>query len=339
MPSGYFRFNFKEISKELIILNKYRDTFFSNLAFNNINSFTKEQVGGYLVPTIYFEVKLSDGTIQKTQNQTYFKLIQSLSTLEDYKYSANYGRNFFLLLPIVNNNMNQYFIKYWKGYPLDFVFFSATNNLQLKSNNETFTFQRKANLTRLVISDGETSLEQINDQNTNSFILEAGIKSFKIFENNISNSQEIIIQTENYCNEEAIYLKWFNAQGGYSYYLFKNFERSINIKNIGELENNFYDYYDDNFVSPKLQIGKEIIDKIKVDSDILSDNEFNLLIGIFSSPRVYFFIGTPNTRVQNNKSWIEVKINTSSLTTRNFKNRPKNIDFVFELPERDNQTL
>lgn len=139
------------------------------------------------------------------------------------------------------------------------------------------------------------------------------------------------------CGNDAIYLKWFNAQGGYSYYLFnKYFERNLNFGSIGELENDFNNL--ENTTSPIIQLGRTSFDKVRVDSDLINENEFNLLVGILSSPKVYMFTGLPLARASFN-DWIEVEIKTSSINLRNWKNRPTNISFEFELPKRNNQYL
>ena len=325
-------FNFKEIAKALVNQNNFKDNLITNLNSLDINSFTYEQTDGIYLGNINIQITLINGNTETSSVSLTF--LASVKNIEDYKKTILGNQRTFLLLPNIKGTTNQYFVKYFEGYPFDFTYFDSTGeNLQLKTDYSFITdFERKGSLTRVLFSDGEIDLN-----NTSLMPMGNGLSIIDILQNNISINQFLYVDRVQMCGSDAIYLKWFNAQGGYCYYLFnKYYERNLNFGSLGELENDFNNL--ENTTSPLVQIGRTSFDKIRVDSDLINENEFNLLVGILSSPKVYMFTGLPLTRSRHN-DWIEVEIKTSSVNLRNWKNRPTNISFEFELPKRNNQYL
>lgn len=332
IPSGWFLFNFKEIAKSLVNQNNFKDNLITNLDLLDINSFTYEQNDGIYSGGVNIKITFIDGSTEVSNFSLTF--LASVKNLEDYKKTNLANQSTFLLLPNIKGTTNQYFVKYFEGYPFDFTYLDTTgDNLQLKTDYSLIKdFERKGNLTRVLFSDGEIDLN-----NTSLMPMGSGISKIDILQNNVSIDQFLYVDRVQMCGNDAIYLKWFNAQGGYSYYLFnKYFERNLNFGSIGELENDFNNL--ENTTSPIIQLGRTSFDKVRVDSDLINENEFNLLVGILSSPKVYMFTGLPLARASFN-DWIEVEIKTSSINLRNWKNRPTNISFEFELPKRNNQYL
>lgn len=331
MPSGWFRFNFKEIAKVLVNQNNFKDELITNITDIDINTYSYQQSDGYFTGNVNIQVTLIDGVIENSNFTISF--LANVYNLEDYKKTNIELEDLFVLLPNIKNTKNQYYFKYYEGYPFDVTIFDVIgNDFYLQGNND-MDITRKGALTRFFFSDGE------NDIVNNSLIaLNYGINNYTLIHptNNLL-YKYLTIDYIPLCGNDAIYLKWFNAEGGYSYYLFNKFyERNLNFGTLGELENDFYNL--ENTTSPIVQIGRTSFDKIRVDSDIINENEFNLLVGILSSPKVYMFTGLPLARSSYN-DWIEVEIKTNSINLRNWKNRPTNIAFEFELPKRNNQYL
>lgn len=331
LPSGWFRFNFKEIAKALVNQNNFKDELVTNITDIDINTYSYEQTDGYFTGNVNIEIILINGNIENSNFPISF--LANVYNLEDYK-KTNIGLDdIFVLLPNIKNTTNQYYFKYFEGYPFDITFFENSNeNIELQGQIN-ISIERKATLTRFFFSDGE------NDIVNNSLIaLSSGLNDYTLV-NPASNLKNKYLKIDYVplCGNDAIYLKWFNAQGGYSYYLFnKFFERNLNFASLGELETDFNNL--ENTTSPIVQIGRTSFDKIRVDSDLINESEFNLLVGILSSPKVYMFTGLPLARANFN-DWIEVEIKTSSVNLRNWKNRPTNISFEFELPKKNNQYL
>lgn len=330
LPSGWYRFNFKEISKTLVNHNNFKDELTTDIIDIDINSYTYQQIDGFYSGGVNIEIKLINGSIENENFNISF--LANVLNLENYKFYDT--TNPFLLLPNIKNTTNQYYAKYYEGYPFDFTFYEINgDNIQLQSEYSYLTnFERKGVLTRLFFGDGENDLI-----NNSLFQLSNNISKIEIFQNEITTNKFLFLERVSLCNNDAIYLKWFNAQGGYSYYLFNKFyERNLNFGALGELDNDFYNLK--NTTSPIIQIGRTSFDRIKVDSDLINENEFNFLVGILSSPKVYMFTGKPLARASFN-DWVEVEIKTSSINLRSWKNRPTNIAFEFELPKRNNQNL
>jgi hypothetical protein len=332
LPSGWFRFNFKEIAKTLVNKNNFQDLLTTNIIDIDINTYTYEQEEGFYSGNVLLEVTLINGTIENSNFN--IKFLANVYNLEDYKKYDIGSESIFCLLPNIKNTNNQYFVKYYEGYPFDVTFYENSGfNIQLINDYSYLTtFERKATLTRLFFGDGENDLI-----NNSLFQLSNNITKIEILQNDLTTNKFINLDRIPMCGNDAIYLKWFNAQGGYSYYLFNKFyERNLATSNIGDLQNDFNNLKDT--IAPIIQIGKNSLDTIGVDSDLITENEFNLLVGILSSPKVYLFTGLPLARSKHT-DWIEVEIKNKTINLRDWKNRPRNIAFEFELPKRNTQTI
>jgi hypothetical protein len=333
MPNGYFSFNFKEISKILVNKNNYIDKLETNIISDDTDTFTYAQNECFHIPQITFSVKLKNGETESIVNPYNFKIIASALTLENYKINSNFSISPNLLLPFKINEFNgkNHYLTFNIGYPLDFTFYSNFENLELEANVGAKAIKiltRKSNLTRVFFSDGVTSV--VNSL----WLYPTGLVEIKF--KPLSAKNYLFLKIEPYCQKPSVYMKWLNAFGGYSYFLFYNFKRDVVYSNIGDLENDFYNF--ENTISPVTQIGRTAIDKISVDSDNLSDENFNHLIEILGSPKVFFYKGVPNT-VSKSSDWIEIEIKTNNQNVKNYKDRPKKIAFEFELPKRNNQHL
>lgn len=333
LPSGWFRFNFKEIAKTLVNKNNFQDLLETDITDIDINTYTYEQEEGFYTGNVVLEVTLINGLIE-TANFN-IKFLANVYNLEDYKkYELGNQTTVFPLLPNIKNTNNQYYAKYYEGYPFDITFYDNSNfDIQMKNDYSYLTtFERKGTLSRLFFGDGENDLI-----NNSLFTLDNNITKIELLQDDNTINKYLFLQRIYLCGNDSVYLKWFNAQGGYSYYLFnKYYERNLGTSNIGDLENDFNNLKDT--IAPVIQIGKNAVDTIGVDSDLLNENEFNLLVGILSSPKVYLFTGLPLARAKKT-DWIEVEIKNKTINLRDWKNRPTNIAFEFELPKRNTQTI
>lgn len=327
LPSGWFRFNLKEVAKQLVNKFNFEDKVNPDLLLN----YTYQNLDGWFVGNVNFQITLIDATIETTNFSITF--LASCLNLEDYKKTNPTNNETFLLLPFIKNTINKYYAKYWEGYPFDIAFFDSTgDDIYLKNNGLIVNFGRESLVNRLFFSDGLT------DTNINTYFpFSVGKNNIELRNINASLNQFLEIDYTQLCGDDAIYLKWFNAQGGYSYWLFnKYYQRALNFKSIGELENDFNNLQ--NTISPLVQIGRTSKDRVRVDSDLLNENEFNLLVGVLSSPKVYLYTGKALARASAN-DWIEVEVKSSSVNLREWKNQPKNIAFDFELPQRNYQSI
>lgn len=108
------------------------------------------------------------------------------------------------------------------------------------------------------------------------------------------------------------------------------------MRNIAELNQDTENLSDTN--NQVTQIGIEAGEKLTVNSDKLRSEQFNLLKSILTSPKIYLFTGEPFSQ-SDPTDWMEVKLSTTSQTTRNYKGQPLDITLDLELPDLYTQRL
>lgn len=135
----------------------------------------------------------------------------------------------------------------------------------------------------------------------------------------------------------GVYLKWLNALGGYSYWLFENtYSIDRSTKQLGELDNDNANL-EDSF-GRTIQIGKESQDILKIVAEMLTPQERTVVEGILDSPKIYLFTGKPFSK-NTNRDWIEVVLKTTSARLKNPRQPLTTFTFDIELPVRFTQTL
>jgi hypothetical protein len=190
------------------------------------------------------------------------------------------------------------------------------------------SFQRKGNITRLVFSDGDS------DETLETVLpLSDGINRLKI---SVQQQQKWAI-VEKVPYRCGVYLKWLNAFGTYSYWLFEDtYSIDRASKYLGEVGNDNANL-EDSF-SRSLQIGKESQDTMKIIAELLTEDERSIVEGILDSPKIYLFTGKPFAR-NSYRDWIEVTLKTGNARIKNPKQPLTNFTFDIELPVRYTQTL
>lgn len=127
----------------------------------------------------------------------------------------------------------------------------------------------------------------------------------------------IIEQREQLCGN---YLRFFNALGGYSYWLFNEGTRTKQTQDLGEIYNDYNSFY--NTYAPTIYRGKDSNELITCASGNLQEWEQDIVRPIFVSPLVEFW---------NGYKWLSVKITGSNylIQTTKHKNLEYTISFVF----------
>jgi hypothetical protein len=137
--------------------------------------------------------------------------------------------------------------------------------------------------------------------------------------------------------KQGVYLKWLNALGGYSYWLFEDtYSIDRSTKQLGELDRD-NDNLEDTF-GRSIQIGKESQDSLKIIAELLTEDERRIVEGILDSPKIYLFTGKPFAQ-NGYRDWIEVSLKTTSARIKNPRQPLTNFTFDIELPMRYTQTL
>jgi len=323
-PTGLFYFNFKEYISTTINTFNFFDTLVTDIDASDDTTFTYS-FGGFLKISFTITINFTNNT-----NETYSVFIPFLSgvqQIETYKRNVTQTTDNIILLPLYPNTTNKYYAKYFEGYPFD-VSFLQLEPVDLELTNNTnlldYTFEYKGFLTRLFFSDGRID-ESINDL----LPIALGVNEIAWLD------KFLYIDKADVCS--GVYVKWYNNYGGYSYWLFPNFaQRTQSMRNIGEINTDFENLEDTyNQVS---QIGLTAGQKLIVNSDKLTEEEFNLLSTILTSPKVFLFTGEPFSQADVN-DWMEVRIANTTQRTRNFKGQALEINLDLELPDLYTQTL
>lgn len=325
-PDGDFYFNFKDYVIPIVNQTNFVDTVSPNL--NPVTPTTYTYIGsGYNLLTVTYTIHLADDSDDVDGFD--YTFLAGVEQIETYKKNVTQTGDNIVLLPLFPNTNNKYYCKYWEGYPFDISFLQwgeLIDNLEITNNTNLldFEFIQKGNITRLFFCDGSTD-ETIND-----------LLPIALGLNELAWSDKFVyVDKQDVCS--GVYVKWFNQYGGYSYWLFPNiYQRSQNQKNIGELNTDFEDLSDT--FSQTTQIGMTAGEKLIVNSDKLTSEEFNLLKGILTSPKVYLFTGEPFSQADSN-DWMEVKVTTTEQRTRNYKGQALDITLALELPDLYTQTL
>ena len=238
------------------------------------------------------------------------------------------------LLVLVPQKNNEALLKIWYGYPIDISFY-------------------RPNLTDIVeiIFDGLGIITPIWTPDTDNYIITRflltdgfNFTTFDVNELNyklLINSDDVtkftfnVVQTTPKC-DNGFYIKWINSLGGYSYWLFENWESNQQIKDLGEINNDYNNLEDT--LSKSIQIGKTSQNRVNVTTDTINEQEQLLLSDLFDSPKIYWFIGLP-TEINNYDDWTEISLVTSSIPLEKTKRSLNNFTLTFELPTNDTRTI
>lgn len=331
-PDGTFRFNLKPYITALINTRNFEDNLKPSLQVLNPSSFVYDYTAGsYLSSNVSLGININDTT---NDDASY-----TLAWLAGVEQPGDYNRftrsDYFVLSPLKAKSTQHYYLKYWPGYPFDIsLYMPSTLTFYLK--NETNLLRAslpvKGRVARVVLSDGRTD-ESLDDL----LPLVEGHNQLRYMSGSSNKTTDKFISLEKmpYC--EGVYLKWLNKYGGYSYWLFENtFSVDRSTKYTGELDRDFANV--ENMYARATQIGKESQDSMKIIADLLTEDDRRIVEGIMDSPKIYLFTGKPFAQ-NDNRSWIEVTLKTTSARIKNARQKLTNFSFDIELPQRYTQGL
>lgn len=235
-------------------------------------------------------------------------------------------------------------LKIFKGYPLDITLIDnpINNQYSVSINNNSGITQSTTGgsitaddnifIKRFIISDGEnlhnvfTSIPNFTNGQLNL-----------IFDTEASTYSSRHTASIELVDECGVYLKWFNPQGGWSYWLFhKNSKITNESKSLGKI------IRDDalSFETSEHVIGTESIGKIAVGATNLSKEYLEQLLTIANSPCVYLYTKPKGSLAYDDvPCWYKL----SSIINFKYTKKPNavinNISFEFFLPQLFTQTL
>lgn len=321
-PNGSFYFNFKDYITAEINQNNFAGEFDADFSAPG-STFQKGVDAGLFMADnleikIHFqETVLTDDVITISLN--FILGVEQITDRFTEKFQNNNSMN--ILSPLSDNGIA--YLKFWRGYPFDFSTFlgfdfAPGTQFVLPVAGTNVTIQNTNRINAIYLSDGLNYLLPT----TQSYIdcsVEAGF---------------VIQQIDNAC---GVYVKFRNKYGRWNYWLFEsNHFNTRSSKPLGELNNNYDDVVDT--ISPVVQIGRVADSNIKVIGQRLREKDKLILEEIIDSPKIYYFIGQPNT-IPTQKDWLEVSLKTTSFVTQTPKKKTYNYNIEFDLPNRYTQTL
>lgn len=247
----------------------------------------------------------------------------------------NFSVNDLLILsPCKQDSTNNYYLKYWQGYPFDITFYTPDSTMRIDNatNMLSVDFDNLGYGDRLVVSDGRTDMTL-----ENILPFAEGYNQLRFIKPTFTGGYEKFVTLDKQPYACGVYLKWFNAYGGYSYWLFENtYSIDRRTKHLGEIINDTNNL--ESTLARTATLGKESRDTIRVIAELLTDEERRIIESILDSPKIYLFSGKPYSQ---NKyyNWLEVQLTTSNVRLKNPRQPLTNFTFDLELPERYTQTL
>ncbi|KGO91740.1 hypothetical protein [Flavobacterium subsaxonicum] len=341
-PDGNFFVNFKPYITALINTTNFQDTLSPDLQTLYPQTFLYDRTTAhYIQKGTWFRITLNDNSVESD-----YKIFDYICgvTQPDSRISLQ-KNSIYALAPFKQNTTNSYYLKYWQGYPFDVTLYvPKTGPLQVKNLTTLFSmnFSHTGQVKRLFFSDGRTdeTLEDIlpMQEGFNNLQLKQTIPlsaNDTIDIDTANNTIYLTLQKVPY--QCGVYLKWFNALGGYSYWLFEDtYSIDRSTKQLGELD--FDNANIEDTLGRTLQIGKESQDTFKIIAELLTPDERTIVEGLLDSPKVYLFTGKPYAR-NAAQDWVEVTLKTTQARIKNPRQQLTNFTFDVELPVRYTQTL
>lgn len=316
-PNGQYLFNLKHIVSSLINGNKFRDNVDLSSAWGISD--------GSLYLSVPVEITAFSDSSSETLNKTY-TFYKGVKQVGDREFNnANQ-----ILLPS-DDGLN-FYVKYFEGFPLDFTlrYISSGDTVQIRNKNteETTTLTAtEDNPYRIVLDNGEFNLNTSNRLSIPDLENILEIKVNGALKNKLTLKKESL--------RDGTYLKWFNSDGSYSYWLFNRFYKdeyaASEVDRLGT--NNFNNIYGQTQGNTAIS-GKELERGRSLKTQV-NEVEFNHLKSLISSPLVQMWNTNNPYEISD---WIDVKV-ISRKISNNSKRHVKQVDIEIELPEQNTQFI
>lgn len=332
-PNGSFYLNLKRYLAAVVNTNKFRDPVYPDIDPLDVETYIYNAVNGtYVDGPLTIKINFTDLTFESANRN--IKVLNGVQQLyAQKKYEIQNDSFMQILSPISSESSNQFYVRYWTGYPFEFSFYTASTHKVNVINERTLSsveMTPKGRVNSVYLCDGSTDTS-IDTQ----LQLVEGYNKLKFVINLVDIDQYLTLVKEESC--QGIYIKWLNNFGRWNYWLFKGeYMQSISAKNIGEIENDFYNL--ESTISPTMNVGKTAEAPIKVQSRNMTESDRELLSSIMISPRIYMFTGTPFSKAEMN-DWMEVRLKTGNFPIKEPGRSTWSVNFEFELPSLYTQTL
>lgn len=316
---GNYLFNMREVVKAIVNTNQFKDEIDVSGAG-----------WGYSDSSLHKEIEVSimaygDGTSEGTNS--IYSFTKAAKQYGDKQFNNPYQ----LLLP--SEDGINYHLTYFEGYPFEipFRFLSSTDNITIynqrtKQLSTQFTPAHAAAY-RLYIDKGLSNWNSSGVLDIPDMMSRLDVRVNGVVKNTIELTKK--------ADECGIYLKWFNGDGSYSYWLFHQwYKQDYSAREIDRIAtNNFSNIYENTEGLSKIT-GKGGETSMKLKTTVTA-HEKNQIESLFTSPKVQMW--SEKSPYQDGE-WVDVKVVSNGFTFNNKRTR-NHINVEIELPERITQTL
>ncbi|WP_418513720.1 hypothetical protein [Corallibacter sp.] len=321
--NGRFIFNLKDIVKSRMTSEGFEDNYsIPALGWN------QEIDNTYLSQTISITDyhSFSGTTTSGSTTELTYEFDRSVKQVGDSIYNNTYQ-----LLNISENGVD-YHLTYFEGYPFSF-------ELQRVSSGDTIEFKN-------VNSGIDNSITGITSTNSQRIYLDKGVSNWtssnylpltdtinllEIYQNETFKTNLYLKKVQPKC---GYYLKWFNQNGGYSYWLFNEFSKEeLKVKTLKDVATNPFKNVNEGLKNPTTTIGYEGSKRIELKTRV-DEKEDEVIRSLFTSPSVQLY--TSQSPYINGK-WISIDLDGSYEIYN--KKKFNEIKVTIELPSLYTQTL
>lgn len=316
---GQFRFNFKDIVTSLINPNGFKDTVLPNLSLGEF-IYPDSTLQLTVTPQITTYNEVSGDTTGTTYTFT-----KSVEQLAFYNQKLDSGNDVKVLLP--TTNYFDYDVTYFEGYPFDIA-------LQGIASGDTYYFKNSnTGLVSDVITSDNGEVKRIffsdgayNETINGTLVMSSNVNHLELWVNDVIKANINVKRVE---STSGVYLKWFNASGGYSYWLFeKFFKENIRTKDFDDVLGKWDNLQ--NITSTSVSLGKSAALSNQLTTNF-NNVEKEYLIDILKSPKVEMFIHQSPFNQQTAFNFLGVKVADGSFNFEN-KNTNNKLRITIEQP-------
>ncbi|OAB78788.1 hypothetical protein [Cochleicola gelatinilyticus] len=337
--SGKYLFNLKDIIKAKFNKYGFDDLYSETPTADAMDGFGESIEGTYLQQLI--SITVSNDSQTDTINKTYyfFKGVKQFSELSDeitFSPETQIINSNPEILNISENNID-FSLTYFEGFPFAFDIKRVLQNNEIVIKNLNTgviadTLEANSNNAFRIYVDTGT----INWNTTEFLPLTDTLNRLEIYKldglNNTSNKTNLNLKK--YPSKCGVYLKWFNNQGGYSYWLFDEFTKySLSAKDLKSVASNNFRNVNEGLVAPTKLIGKKGSESVRLKSRV-DANEDKLIQSLFTSPSVQMY---SSSQPYVNGKWINVEV--SNKYENSNKKLTNNVEVTIDLPDLITPTL
>ncbi|MDA8956705.1 hypothetical protein N9H19_03720 [Flavobacteriales bacterium] len=332
-PNGLFTFDLKEIAKLLINGNYFNDSIVPEISISSDSLVYKDSSLAIDVSVSFriFHRTIATQQLFVEQENRNYRFIKAVSQQEDYRKNivTSADVQLSLQLPFSEISNKTYHATYFEGFPFDIPIYSNIDRpltILHKQTNQTLEIDVLFGVNRLFISDGDNNFS-FQDHLT----LYYGLNELEI---KISDTEFVTLFLKKVEPDCQTYLKWFNNNGGWSYFGFKNPIESRDTDSLGLLNNDNFNI--DSSQDLFHEIGKSSIDSLVCYGVGLEKFEKEIINTISDSPKVYMFI-KDEFQPTSLSSWIPVSVASTNILLRD--STRKKYDVVIEVIKNKRNTL